>query len=150
MKEKNLKMIDDKMFIVNEKAKTITCRRKYKKDYIYGVARCSEEDTFNVEIGKAIAYAKCELIIKKKELESISDFIIELTDIAYNYYTDYRRKAERTLNDLYTERKVFERYYSNQNKIVNHLKKNAIQYSSFTNYHSILKDSLLTILENSK
>lgn len=57
------------LYRVNEKKKAVSCKIKTRGQFFVGVAKCHDEDVFDVEKGKAIAYNRCRLEINKFILE---------------------------------------------------------------------------------
>lgn len=137
------------VFTIDNDSKTITCKQKYMGKYIYKVSKCSDEDVFNPEIGKAIAFAKCELAIRDKELECLEIYIERLKNMKmYLNFVNCKRVAERNMNDLYKKLSIYDRYYCNQKKIVKLLKKYPNKFQDYSDYKQILKDALKTVLGN--
>lgn len=57
------------LYRVNEKKKAVSCKIKTRGQFFVGVAKCHDEDAFDVEKGKEIAYNRCRLEINKFILE---------------------------------------------------------------------------------
>ena len=57
------------LYRVNEKKKAVSCKIKTRGQFFVGVAKCHDEDVFDVEKGKEIAYNRCRLEINKFILE---------------------------------------------------------------------------------
>lgn len=105
-------------FFVNEKKRTVTCTivaelltpfdawNTIPNTYIngVGVAKCCEEDTFDVERGKRIAMAKAENNAYKKSIKYLEPFTKELLNTIYEMGT-YAEKAGEYLahNEDYIE-----------------------------------------------
>ena len=117
----NFKLSFDKTqikFFVNEKKRTVTCTivaelltpfdtwNTIPNTYIngVGVAKCCEEDTFDVERGKRIAMAKAENNAYKKSVNYLEPFTKELLNTIYEIGT-YAEKAGEYLahNEDYIE-----------------------------------------------
>lgn len=57
------------LYVVNEKKKAVSCKIKTRGQFFVGVAKCHDEDVFDIEKGKDIAYNRCRLEINKFILE---------------------------------------------------------------------------------
>jgi hypothetical protein len=57
------------LYRVNEQKKAVSCKIKTRGQFFVGVAKCHDEDVFDVEKGKEIAYNRCRLEINKFILE---------------------------------------------------------------------------------
>ena len=67
-KEIKLTCLGEPQFFVNEKKRTVACKlywclsndSRFRVETSVGIAKCTEEDVFDVEIGKKVAHAKAE------------------------------------------------------------------------------------------
>lgn len=146
-KEKKNKQLLGDLFQLNNETKTIVCKQKHNGKTVVGIAQCSKDDTFNLELGKAVAFAKCELIMRDKDLESLEMYIQTLeTWRNFGNFEMCKRIAERNINELYKKLRIYERYYTNQKKIVNILKRHPQKFYDYTDFRQILKDALYEVL----
>lgn len=67
------------LYTVNEAKKAVSCKIKTRGRFFVGVAKCHEDDVFDVEKGKDIAYNRCRLEINKFIL--LQDRLVEQTII---------------------------------------------------------------------
>ena len=114
------------LYTVNEAKKAVSCKIKTRGRIFVGVAKCHEDDTFDVEKGKDIAYNRCRLEINKFILQqdrfvedAIKDIIRGCDEYgvskerskAWDYYLDdiqgridqrrlFINQIKDTLNDL--------------------------------------------------
>lgn len=65
------------LYVVNENKKAVTCKIKTRGRFFVGVAKCHDDDVFDVEKGKDIAYNRCRLDINKFILQQ--DRLVEDT-----------------------------------------------------------------------
>ena len=65
------------LYTVNEVKKAVSCKIKTRGRFFVGVAKCHEDDVFDVEKGKDIAYNRCRLDINKFILQQ--DRLVEDT-----------------------------------------------------------------------
>lgn len=66
------------LYVVNEVKKAVSCKIKTRGQFFVGVAKCHDEDVFDIEKGKEIAYNRCRLEINKFVLaqdKSVEDTI---------------------------------------------------------------------------
>ena len=88
----------------------VICISTYAKKIVRGVAKCSPNDNFNIEIGKKLAQLRCDEKIADKRANRALDKYLEAEDIlaeAKAYYDDMRRyyldsehKHDKALADL--------------------------------------------------
>jgi hypothetical protein len=57
------------LYTVNEAKKAVSCKIKTRGRFFVGVAKCHDDDVFDIEKGKDIAYNRCRLEINKFILE---------------------------------------------------------------------------------
>ena len=73
MNEKGVKIMKDNYKIyIDEKNKTVIAVCRYAGRNIRAVAKCSPEDTFNVEFGTKLAKARCDLKVAKTKIQNAS------------------------------------------------------------------------------
>jgi hypothetical protein len=58
-------------YIYSKDNKVVVCLQISKGEEFKGIARCSENDELNLEIGKRLAEARCDLAIRSRDLEEI-------------------------------------------------------------------------------
>lgn len=88
----------------------VICISTYAKKVVRGVAKCSPNDNFDIEIGKRLAQLRCDEKIADKRANRALDKYLEAEDIlaeAKAYYDDMRRyyddsehKHDKALADL--------------------------------------------------
>jgi hypothetical protein len=59
-------------FYYNTRNSMVVCTTAYKGKTIRGVAKCSPEDTFDLEVGKKLAYLRCRYKFAKKKAAQAS------------------------------------------------------------------------------
>jgi hypothetical protein len=113
------------LYVVNEEKKAISCKIKTKGEFFIGVAKCCDEDTFDVQRGKDIAYNRCRLEINKYVLnqdivvrDTIQDIIRQYDSMGlskqcnkawYDYLDDIKRRIKVRKAIIYhTEQKIKE------------------------------------------
>lgn len=90
--EEKRKIIADAIYHVNEKKRAVTCQIKSMGENIYGVAKCSPEDKWDVEKGKEIASYRAEIAQRKRDLRNTNSVIQELQMIInnFNYQVEHK------------------------------------------------------------
>ena len=58
---------------IDEEKRTIVAMSTFAGKTVVGVARCAEEDEFNIETGKKIAAARCSVKIAEKRMKRAED-----------------------------------------------------------------------------
>lgn len=130
----------NRFFTVNYAKKVVYYTQKHHGDTVICSAVTADEDVFNPEYGKALAYARADLNIREYEyltLDITSGKII------------YKTRFERKLYNIIQEEKNHQKHYLvNQRRLVKELLKNYLVYSKNTSgdWHTILK----TAIKNSK
>ncbi len=56
-------------FYYNVETGTIVCTTIYKGQMVRGIAKCSPEDSFELETGKKLAYLRCKAKFARKKLQ---------------------------------------------------------------------------------
>ena len=95
-------------FFVNGK-KEVVAMSTYAGRYVKGIAKCSPEDEFDVEFGKRLAAARCNLkVAQKREAnarkgydEAYSKFIE--ASLRLDYMINFVNDASKELNEAYAE-----------------------------------------------
>lgn len=93
-----------------EAGNKIICISTYAKKVVRGVAKCSPNDNFDIEIGKKLAQLRCDEKIADKRANRALDKYIEAEEIlveakAYyddmrKYYLDSEHKHDKALSEL--------------------------------------------------
>lgn len=85
-------------FIINDYKKEVYAISTYCKKTVKGVAKCSPEDDFDIEKGKALAAARCNMKIAKKRVEKLGEAKLELINKISNL-----EKELKELQKLYMQ-----------------------------------------------
>ena len=83
----NTEYSDKYIFHYNSNSNTIVCTTVYKGQTIRGIAKCSPEDSFDMEAGKRLAYLRCRKKFAKKKCKRASK--------AYRDAVEAQTKAEQ-------------------------------------------------------
>lgn len=98
MREDTLKIMADAVYHVNEKKRSVTCQINSRGEHIYGVSKCSPDDEWDVDLGKAIASLRAEIKQRKRDLANTGDVIEELKQIIasheYQVQHGYMKRSE--------------------------------------------------------
>jgi len=131
-------------FNIQEKRGKVSYTQKYGNGVVYGTATKSEVDQWDVEVGKALAFARCDALIRKMELEKARRVRKELGNLLEREQRYQALSAEklymRHIQEACEYIKILERYYRNQKKIVQfilHLTNTA--HDEFLTYQEILQ-----------
>ena len=76
-------------YIINPTKKYVIAIVKSDGKAVKGVAKCSPNDTFDEEVGKRLAAARCKVKVMKKQAESASRYV--------ELYRELKEGAERKL-----------------------------------------------------
>ena len=130
----------NRFFTVNYEKKVVYYTQKHHGDTVICSAVTSDEDVFNPEYGKALAYARADLNIREYEY-----LTLDITSSKIIYKTRFERKLHNIIQE---EKKHQKHYLVNQRRLVKELLKNCSVYSKTTSgdWHTILK----TAMKNSK
>ena len=71
-------------FTVNEKKRTVVCMVVAHGRRFYGVAKCLDKDTFDIETGKVIAQMRATIKQRKFDLELTREFIYTIKTQMHN------------------------------------------------------------------
>ena len=83
---------------VDEEHKTVVAMSTFAGKAVSGVARCAPEDTFDVEIGKKLAAARCAVKIAEKRMKRAKRCkAIAINEV--NYWTDRLSKMKHYFDD---------------------------------------------------
>ena len=97
-------------FYHNEENGTIVCTTLYKGQMVRGVAKCSPEDNFDINLGKKLAYLRCKEKFSRKKLARARKAYAEAVEIearadnnlwkAAEFVDDSNYQLELTRNEL--------------------------------------------------
>ena len=62
-------------YVVNEEKRYVIAMAKSDGKTIKGVAKCSPNDTFDVEVGKKLAEARCKYKVMKRQALEAADLV---------------------------------------------------------------------------
>lgn len=143
-------------FTVNHEKKTVSYKQNYKSDFNGVIVACSQahkEDVFDVEYGKALAYAKADLKVREREYYRILGTRDTLDE--YDMNDIFGNRIERKFySTVVEELKAYKRYYNNQKRLVNELLKNEPNVSSLYttetcgDWKNILKKVFEKVIKN--
>lgn len=93
----------------------VICISTFAKKVVRGIAKCSPNDNFNIEIGRKLAQLRCDEKIAKKRMErailkygnALDNFLKARDDM--NMMADYKESSINRYNDVVIERKKFEK-----------------------------------------
>lgn len=80
-------------FVVNESKGVVVALSSFAGETVRGVARCSPNDTFDVELGKKLAVARCDYKIACKKV----DRAVQMADFYKDFYDSVRKKLENVM-----------------------------------------------------
>lgn len=88
----------------------VICISTYAKKVVKGIAKCSPNDEFDIEIGKELAKLRCDVKIADKRANRAAEKYIEAEDNLFeanqyfsdmrSYYFDSERKYSEALDKL--------------------------------------------------
>lgn len=103
---------------IDAQHKTVVARSTFAGRTVVGIAKCMPEDEFDIEQGKKLATARCNLKIAKKRLKYAENCAIEAADNAEfwanqevkmkHYEQDSLIAYQKALTDLIVLEKLFE------------------------------------------
>ena len=77
-----------------EAGNKIICISTYAKKVVKGIAKCSPNDNFDIEIGKKLAQLRCDEKVADKRADRALDKYLEAENILFKakaYYDDMRK-----------------------------------------------------------
>lgn len=74
-KERTDLKLNDYVIVESDKRKVIVYSTESRGQVITGVAKCNKDDEFDLEVGKQIAYKRCQLIQRKRDLDLVQRYI---------------------------------------------------------------------------
>lgn len=75
VKERTELKLDDYVIVESDKRKVVIYSTESRGQVITGVAKCNKDDEFDLEVGKQIAYKRCQLIQRKRDLDLVQRYI---------------------------------------------------------------------------
>lgn len=114
-------------FNVQEKRGKVSYSQKYANAIVYGKATKSEGDEFNVEQGKALAFARCDAMIRKTELANarrVRDVLMRAMaheQLEFGEGPSAAKIYMRHVQQACEYVRILEKYYRNQKRIVKEL-----------------------------
>lgn len=123
MNKKNKAIKVNGGFNIQEKRGFVSYAAPYNGGMVFEVARVSKDDTFDVELGKAIAFARVELTIRiyeeRKALRVVNDMQARLKDeLKKSPDQDASRFWSRHISTASDYHKELLRYLRNQKKVL--------------------------------
>ena len=103
---------------IDKEHKVVVALSSFAGKAVSGVARCAPEDAFNIEAGKKLAAARCNLKIAEKRMKYAEECSLAAASEA-EYWANYQAKMEsyeadsvvaykKALSDLIDLEKTFE------------------------------------------
>ena len=83
---------------IDEEHKTIVAFSSFAGRTVTGVARCANEDIFDIETGKKLAAARCNLKIAEKRMKYAEECLLAAASEA-EYWVNYQSKMEKYESD---------------------------------------------------
>lgn len=81
-------------FYTDNKTIVVACA-KHRGKIVKGIAKCASEDTFDLEYGKSLAAARCNLKVASIRLHEVHKAQDELDDLISSLEADYDILCER-------------------------------------------------------
>ena len=81
-------------FYYNEENQTIVCTTIYKGQMVRGIAKCSPEDNFDIDIGKRLAYFRCKQKFAQKKLNRALKVYKDAVAMEAKARNDFSKAAE--------------------------------------------------------
>ena len=88
--------------IVDEERRKVIAVAKYKGKAVRGFAKCSPEDTFDIEKGKELAIARCMARIAEKRVQDAQKKI-QLNEIELDKAKLRKLNSEKRLEEAYKD-----------------------------------------------
>ena len=79
-------------FVVNEDKRVVVALSSFAGETVRGVARCSPNDTFDVELGKKLAVARCDYKIACKKVDRAFQMV--------DFYRDFSDRIQKKLENV--------------------------------------------------
>lgn len=74
-KERTEIKLNDYVVVETDKRTVVIYSTESRGQIITGVAKCNKDDEFDLEVGKQIAYKRCQLIQRKRDLDLVQRYI---------------------------------------------------------------------------
>jgi len=125
-------------FDFNKKKGTVTCQLKYRGDKVFGIAKCGNEDNYNEEFGKALAYARAEERIRVMEVKIADEMKLNLRIV--ETWKDTTAPLISQHMQIASDRlRTYRQYLKHQRNMVKFLEESNVNDFSALNYRDILK-----------
>jgi hypothetical protein len=85
-------------YVIDEEHRTVVCLSSFAGQTVRGVARCSPNDVWDVDIGKMWAEARCAAKIAHKRLRRAEDMVKGTTE-GLRYFTEQVAKYKQYETD---------------------------------------------------
>ena len=98
----------------------VICLSTFAKKSVKGIAKCSPNDTFNLETGRKLAQLRCDFKVANKRADRAADQFVEaleLLRLAWDYYNDskeYYENSEKKCGDALADLTAFEATLKNK------------------------------------
>ena len=83
---------------IDEEKRTVVAFSTFAGKVVTGVARCAEEDEFNIEVGKRLAAARCSVKIAEKRLKR-AELCYGIAVDAFKFWSDRLAKMKHYKDD---------------------------------------------------
>ena len=87
-------------FYYNMSSGLVICAAHYKGKIVRGVSKCCPEDTFNLDVGKELAYLRCKQKLAERKYKHANEVCTE-AKAAVEAATVAHRKAELFAQEAY-------------------------------------------------
>ena len=102
---------------VDEEHRTVVAISSFAKKVVVGIARCAPSDVFDVDAGKKLAAARCDVKVAEKRMKRARACLAEAAEQAalwqaqeaqmLNYEAESTEAYNRAMNDLADLEKTF-------------------------------------------
>ena len=108
-KERTDLKLNDYVIVESDKRKVVVYSTESRGQVITGVAKCNKDDEFDLEVGKQIAYKRCQLIQRKRDLDLVQRYIDAqeyIAGLAEERDGLVSRNFQRAIQKGYSERNI--------------------------------------------
>ena len=108
-KERTDLKLNDYVIVESDKRKVVIYSTESRGQVITGVAKCNKDDEFDLEVGKQIAYKRCQLIQRKRDLDLVQRYIDAqeyIAGLAEERDGLVSRNFQRAIQKGYSERNI--------------------------------------------